>query len=121
MHALTIFPRLLDFVLVAPLILRLTVSIFILILCLDRYKKPMNWTMVFYAAAGILLILGLYTQATAILGVIVLKFDFYTNYWVKRNETKVTKEMYMLYAMAGIVLLSLLVTGPGLFAFDLPF
>lgn len=121
MNTLTTFPMLLDFGLFAPLALRLMVAVFILMIGLERYKKPYNWTIVFYALSGIMLALGLYTQIVSIIGIAIIKFDFYTNYWIERENRKVGKEIYMLYWMAGIILLSLLVTGPGLFAFDLPF
>lgn len=121
MHTLTTFPHLLDYGLAAPLLLRLTVGFFILVLTLDVYKKSWRWAIFFYAIVAILLVLGLYTQLSAIAGVIILKADFYINYWKNRKEIRVSKEMYMLYTLADIILLSLLVTGPGFFAFDLPF
>ena len=120
MHPLTTFPALLTYGLFAPSLLRLAVGVFILCLGLRRYKKPYQWTTIFYAISGILIVLGLYTQISAIVAIIVLKFDFYVDYYVNRKSTPVSKELYFLYALAGIILLSLLFTGPGLFAFDLP-
>jgi len=72
--------------------------------------------MIFYIISGILLILGLYTQISAILGIIVVKFDFL----VDRKLSKQTLEKVITYWIIAIVLLSLLFTGPGFLAFDLP-
>lgn len=121
MNTFAFFPSLLDYMLLGPLLLRLAVSVFILHLGFQRYKKRLNWTLIFYVGVPILLILGLYTQISSLLGIAVLKFDIYTNFWSKRKEEKVPMNIYMLYGMAGVILLSFLVTGPGFLAFDLPF
>lgn len=116
MHPLMTFPTLLDFGLIGPLLLRLSVSIFILFIGWQRYKKSLSWTAIFYAIAGALLFIGLYTQIAAIIGIIIVKFDF----WMNRKIAKQTAEQIMLYVIVEIILLSLLVTGPGFWAFDLP-
>lgn len=121
MNTLTIFPSLLDYMLLSPLILRLAVSIFILSLGYDRLNKNFGWALVLYLATSVLLILGLYTQVASILGILTLKLDIYSNYWSKRAEEKIPRNIYILYGLAGIVLISLLFTGPGFWAIDLPF
>lgn len=116
MHPLSIFPGLLTFQLVAPFLLRLVVGFFILSIGWDRYKKPYKSACIIYAVAGILLILGLYTQIAAILALIVLKFDFYMD---KKNG-HVSREKFILQVVVNIIVISLLFTGPGFLAFDLP-
>ncbi len=116
MHPLSVFPQLLTFSLVAPLILRFSVGLFILSRGWDRHKKPYKFTSIVYAIAGALLILGLYTQIAAILALIVLKFDFYTD----KKTGKVSREKFILQVIVNIIVISLLFTGPGFLAFDLP-
>lgn len=70
--------------------------------------------------SALLVFLGLYTQIAVVLGVATLKFDFYFDYWKNRNTVPVPMEKYFLYALAGVILLTLIVTGPGAFAMDLP-
>ncbi len=120
MNTLTIFPYLLDYMLVSPLILRIFVGLFILSLTSDAYKK-IGLASVIYLGMVILLVLGLYTQIASILGILVLKYDLYSNYWSKRKVMDIPKNIYFLYGLAGIILLSLLFSGPGFWAFDLPF
>ncbi len=116
MHTLSIFPGLLDFQLVAPIILRLTVSVFILWLGKERLSKQMKNLSIFYFIAGALVFVGLYTQIAALLGIAVLKFDWY----MARKFLPLSKTELFAYALAMMILLSLVFTGPGFFAFDLP-
>ncbi len=116
MHPLSIFPQLLFLGLIAPLLLRVTVGLFILSLGWENYKKPSKWTTIFYAVSGILLVLGLYTQIAALVGIIIIKTDF----WINKKTRMFSKNEMILYVMAVIILLSLLFTGPGFLAFDLP-
>ncbi len=121
MNTLTIFPHLLDYVLLAPLVLRIFVSFFILSLGLDSYRKKADLTLIIYFGTVVLLILGLYTQIAVIAGVLALIIDMYRNYWSKRRNVDIPKNVYFIYGMAGVILLSLLVSGPGFLAIDLPF
>ena len=120
MHPLSIFPSLLTFGLISPLLLRLSVGLFILFLAKDRYKKTYKWSAVVYFLSGLMIILGLYTQIAVLFGAASLKFDFWVDYWRNRKTTPIKMEIYFLYGIAGIILLSLLFTGPGFLAFDLP-
>ncbi|MFZ2522347.1 MAG: hypothetical protein WAX44_03970 [Minisyncoccia bacterium] len=120
MNTLTIFPYLLDYMLVSPLILRVFVGLFVLSLASDAYKK-FGLLAIVYLGVAVLLLLGLYTQIASILGVLVLKYDLYKNHWSKRKVVEISKNTYFLYGLAGVVLLSLIFTGPGFMAFDLPF
>ncbi len=116
-----IFPRLLDFVLLAPFMLRIFVSLFIFKLGLEVYNKKPDYSLILYFVTIVTLVLGLYTQAGAIIGIVTLKYDFYRNYWSKKDERVIPKNYFFLYTLAGVILLSFLVTGPGFLAFDLPF
>ena len=120
MHPLSTFPALLTYGLFAPLLLRVMAGIFILSLGWERYKKPYNWSAIIYAIFGPLLILGLFTQISAIVAIGILKFDYYFDFYKNRKTAPVPKNITFLYAVIGIILLSLLVTGPGFLAFDLP-
>lgn len=116
MHILTLFPQLLTFSLVAPLLLRMAVGAYGLMGGWQRYKKPYKWASVLYAITSVLLIIGLYTQAAAIVGLILLIWD----YLMDKKIAPVTREQKMLRKLIAIVLISLILTGPGFFAMDLP-
>lgn len=116
MHTLSLFPSLLTFGLFAPFILRLAVAYFILSLGLDRYKKPYRLASIIYAIFGLLLVVGLYTQAVVILSIILISCD----YFLDKGKTNFSKEKKILFFTMKVILLSLLLTGPGFIAFDLP-
>ncbi len=121
MNPLTIFPQLLFLGPgISPLLLRIVVSIFIFYLAKQRKGKEFSWTFLVYSLVGGLLFLGIYAQVAAILGIILIKFDFYVDYWRNRKTNTISTEKYLLYFLAGVILMSLLFTGPGAFAFDRP-
>jgi hypothetical protein len=116
MHPLSLFPSFFTYELVAPFLLRVIVGIFIIWKGWQRYGKIYKWSSVAYFVTGILLVIGLYMQAAAILGMLVLWFDY-------RSDNKVSpfsKEALLLYVFSWVVLFSLLFLGPGFFAMDLP-
>ncbi len=121
MQPLSMFPQLLFLgPVVAPFLLRLVVSIFILHLAKERKSKEYPFSYLIYIVVGGLLFFGLYTQPASLVGIALIKFDFYLDYWKNRKIKPVDPEKYFLYFLAGIILFSLLFTGPGGFAFDLP-
>ncbi len=120
MLTLSIFPRFLDFGLFSPFIIRIVVAVFILHLGRKIYKGQFKWFSLPYFVAGIMIFVGLYTQVVALFGIALLKTDFYLDYWKNRATVPIQKVTYYLYFLATAVLLSLLFTGPGLFAFDYP-
>jgi uncharacterized membrane protein YphA (DoxX/SURF4 family) len=120
MHPLSIFPTLLDFGLLAPAILRIVASFFLFYLAKKKMDGPRRWTIPLFLIAGIMILVGLYTQIVALFAIILIKFDFYTNYYKNRNILPVPSEIYFLYIIVGIIFLSLMFTGPGFLAFDLP-
>jgi len=116
MHTLSIFPDLLNFGIFAPLLLRVAVGLFFFYIGLKVTKSTYGWASIFYFIAGILLLIGLYTQLVSIVGIILISFDFFIN----QNSPAFSVEKRILYVMVKIILISLLVTGPGFLAFDLP-
>jgi len=67
-------------------------------------------------AAGLLILLGLWTQIAAIVGaVIAIKMLF-----LKKRHAVLARESTLFYGLLLAVCLSLLVSGAGAFAFDLP-
>ncbi len=120
MHTLTLFPQLLSFGFFAPLFLRVVASLYLLYLGKMRLSKQYRWSSTLYFLSGVSILLGLYTQVAVILAVSMFKFDFYFDHWVNRKTTPVKPEMFFTYFMAVLIMLSLIFTGPGAFAFDLP-
>lgn len=120
LHPLAIFPQLLSFGLFAPFLLRLIVGCFLLNLGWKNWNKPYLWPSALYIIFGLLLVVGLYTQVAAIVSVVLLKLDLYLNFYSKGKAFPAPKEHLFLYGVLVIILLSLIVTGPGFLAFDLP-
>jgi hypothetical protein len=120
MHTLSIFPSILTFSLVGPLIIRITASLYVFYLGKQRYKNELKWTSIFYFAAALCVFVGLFTQIAVLVAMCVVKFDFYLRFWKTRKTVPVSKETYFLYFLTQTILLSLLFTGPGFLAFDFP-
>ncbi len=117
MHTLSLFPSLLTFGIFASLVLRLVVAYFLISFGWGMYKNPQTKLFSFaWIVVGLMLIVGIYTQAVAIVGIALIKLDW----WTKRKSSPVSKENMMLYAFSVVILLSLLVTGPGAIAVDWP-
>jgi uncharacterized membrane protein YphA (DoxX/SURF4 family) len=116
MHPLSIFPQLFFLGFVAPLLLRLSAGFFLIYLGKNRTQKTYGWLAILYIAAGVLLILGLYTQIAAIVSILIISFDFLMD----KGSVSFSTEKKILYFVIKIILISLLLTGPGFLAFDLP-
>ena len=115
-HPLMTFPTLLNFSLVAPLLLRLAVGILRLFAGVERYKKEYKYLSIFYVASSVCLILGFYTQISAIVAIALIKFDYFTT----KKSGALSREQKALTILMVVILLSLLFTGPGLLSLDLP-
>lgn len=120
MHPLNTFPLLLDFGRLAPFILRITIGIFIIYLGRERQRRDSVLSYVYYLC-GLFLVGGYYTQLASIVGIAIIKFNFYIDHWINRKNKPVTTEHYFLYILTGMILISLIITGAGLWAFDMPF
>ncbi len=121
MQPLNTFPALLDFARLSPFIIRIVIGLFIIYLGRERTDKKFSALSLTYYFCGVFLIIGFYTQLSSLAGIALLKFDFYVDYWQSRKTKPVPKYFYFLYAITVLVLVSLLFSGAGLFAFDMPF
>ena len=121
MHPFATFPQILFLgPLLAPLILRLTAGFFILFIGWESWSTPRKWLSPLCTVVGILLVIGLYTQVSAIVAIILLKLNFYMEFCKDKKFTSIQKEFLILYTVIVVILLTLIVTGPGFWAFDLP-
>jgi uncharacterized membrane protein YphA (DoxX/SURF4 family) len=116
MHPLSLLPQLLTFQLIAPFLLRVAAAVVGLAVAGARYKKPYKWAAVFYAAVSVLLLIGLYTQVAALVGIVLVCFDW----WADKKIAPLSAEQKTLRIIIIVILVSLLFTGPGFWAMDLP-
>ncbi len=116
MHPLSTFPALLTYGFFAPTILRLGIGFLRLMAGVDRKNKDYGWTSIFYIVSSIMIVVGFYTQIAVIIALILIALDF----WLEKKKGPVAREKMALTILMIIILLSLLLTGPGAFAFDLP-
>lgn len=107
---LSIFPTLLDWWLVAPVILRAALGLAFLHEAYGERTVKKIPSLV-KAAAGALLVLGLYTQGAALAGVLITIYEL----WERRTE-KSNDHLLLKLAIAA----ALLFLGPGFFSLDLP-
>lgn len=120
---LSIFPSLLSWQLLSPLIIRLTLaSVFIFwsYRSISKYKKEVQSTnqkviRLIESVCGLLLIVGLWTQLVTLIIIIDLVIRLYKKYTDKALFTDGINYYLILLVLA----ISLLLTGPGLIAFDL--
>lgn len=128
------FPELLDLAYLAPFILRLGFGLVLFITSfhqlLDRHDElsarfkevwPKNGTNILWIASvveivvGLSFIAGFYTQIAALVGII---FSI-TAITYKKYRQATTRDL-VFYILMLVISLSLIVTGAGIFAFDLP-
>jgi putative oxidoreductase len=132
---LSIFPNLLTFSLLAPLILRLVVGlIFIDLGYLKLTKEKTVWKMFFETVhikptsvfvtifalvelvGGVFLVLGFLTQLVALIFAIIL----FAEMFIEHRDNQLIKRDIVFYGLLLTICLSLLLLGPGVFAIDLP-
>ncbi len=117
MHTLSLFPSLLTFGLFAPLLLRLVVSYFLIINGRKNFVVNKKiWLAAPQIICGLMLFIGVYTQVVVLVALISIKLEW----WTSRKISPVTNDKMMVYWFTGIILLSLILTGPGAFAIDYP-
>src|SRR3989338_7740233 len=131
---LNLFPGLL-IPMLGPVILRLVIGLIFIDLGILKFRaEKTRWLASFetlgimpadlfvpvYASlqilVGILLILGLWTQAAALVFVIFTGIELY----VEMNAKEVLKRDLVFYLLLFVISLSLLLTGAGSFAIDIP-
>ena len=135
MQTFNIFPELFTYSLMAPLILRLALGfIFINLGYLKLSKEKFGWISslnilnikpawfftwligLIEIIGGLFLIIGSYTQLIAlILGVIA-----FCELFIEYKEESILKRDFVFYLLLVVICISLLLTGAGLFARDVP-
>ena len=116
---LSLFPDLLAYGLFAPTILRLVLSILIFSEAKESFNRETSYTtakciaLLELTAAGALFI-GLFTQ-----GAVLMIIAAVISRLLQSGKNMPKSEKYFSY-VALAILLSLLVTGPGVFAVDMP-
>jgi uncharacterized membrane protein YphA (DoxX/SURF4 family) len=129
------FPELLSLGLVAPLILRLVLGlIFVNTGYLKLTKEKQRWAVFLNAIrlkpakqwvivlglieiiAGALLVVGLFTQYTCLVLLILTAKEWLVEY---KEDALVSRDI-VFYTLVAAILLSLLLTGAGFLAFDIP-
>lgn len=121
MHPLSLFPSLLTWQMVSPLLIRLVlgaVFVYRAYRSLARGSATVQGKIlaIAEAIAGVLLVVGLWTQAAALFAAIDLIWQLVGRIMKKAFLTDGINYYLILLVMA----LSLLFTGPGFLAFDLP-
>lgn len=129
------FPTLLAFGLLAPFLLRLTLGLILVdfgykklfknrvffqeILTKTLFKPVTTWVWILGILdmiIGILFIIGLFTQITAIVALILFAVGLYIK---KQNPDKI-QTSHIVFGLMIIIAISLLLTGAGFFALDIP-
>jgi putative oxidoreductase len=132
---LNIFPDLLNYALLGPLILRVAIGLIFLELGALKFKsekqrwmasfetlgiRPADFFVVLYGLlqiiGGALLIIGLWTQVAALAFVIFTGIELYIE-WKARE---ILKRDFVFYTLLFVISISILLTGAGAFALDLP-
>lgn len=114
------FPTLLSFQQISPLLLRLTLGIIFLYWAYKGFVKKDNKRgtalCILDFILGILFVIGLFTQLSAMIACVVLLIA--NIYKIKTGSFFTDGINY--YFILFIISISLLITGPGLYSFDLP-
>ncbi len=130
------FPNLLTYSLLAPFILRLTLGFILANLgYLKLTTEKARWSVIFEflnlknhsdlaarvigtleIVGGIMLIAGFYTQVAALAFVILNGVELYIEY----NDETLLRRDIVFYGLIFVIALSLMFTGAGFLAFDIP-
>lgn len=135
---LNIFPDLLFLQLLAPFMLRVAIGVMLFWIGYSYIFKDRvvvvsqissKWPKfgpfavwfggIFDMITGIFLIVGFLTQAAAIAGILIAMDALFAK-WFYKDLDKVIKYSRMFYVLLLVISISLLFTGAGAFAFDLP-
>ena len=132
---LNVFPELLNYSLLGPFILRVVLGLIFIDLgaLIFRSEKkrwiasfetiglrPADFFVPLYALiqiiGGIMLLVGFWTQIAALVFVIITGIELYIE-WSARD---ILKRDFVFYILLFVISLSLLLTGAGAYAFDIP-
>ena len=128
MSILNPLPELLSFAFIAPLLLRITIGAYFLeqlsVIIHTKYisKKNIKIKNIFKYLIGIktlsamAIITGFYTQIAVLILITTTIIDII----LEKRESKLKKTKFQLYIFIFVILLSLLITGAGFFAMDMP-
>ncbi len=111
----SIFPPLLSYSGFAPLLLRLTLGLVLVLWAYGKYKTNIK-TAALEGVLSVLLIVGLYTQLAALFTAILLGVRLFGKVKAKAFLTDGVNYFLILF----IISICLIFTGAGYFAFDLP-
>jgi len=129
------FPELLAYSLMGPFILRVVLGVIFLDLGILKFRsEKMRWIASFQAmhlspadilvsiyatlevVGALMLGFGLYTQIAALAFIIFTALEFYIEY----KDASILKRNIVFYLLVLAISVSLLLTGAGAFAFDIP-
>ena len=117
---LSIFPDALAFQGFAPMLLRLVLGAVMFFWGYTKLRQKGNKKEVAFGAidgvVGIFLIVGILTQVASLIAVIILGGRL----WKKIEQKAFLTDGVNYYLILLVIALSLILTGPGYFAFDLP-
>jgi len=135
MQTFNIFPELFSLSLIAPLILRVVLGFIFLNLGLLKFgKERRGWTSSLHilgikpaylfvgilglveVIGGVLLIAGAYTQLVALILAVISISELLVEY----KEESILRRDVVFYLMLSAICVSLLLTGAGLYAVDIP-
>lgn len=132
---LSVFPSLLNYSLLAPFILRIVLGLIFIDLGFLKFRgererwvasfqslnlHPSDLLVAIYGLAqtvfGALILIGLWTQVAALVFVITTFMELY----IEWTAGEFLKRDMVFYVLIFAISVSLLITGPGAYAFDLP-
>jgi len=113
MILLNTFPLLLSFGLIAPLLLRVTVGLFFLTFAFQKGASAVLVRNIAFFILSILLILGAWTQVASIVSLVILAGAFFS----PTLRGRINRGTLILLF---VICLSLIVSGAGFYAVDLP-
>jgi uncharacterized membrane protein YphA (DoxX/SURF4 family) len=129
------FPELLSFSLLGPLVLRLVLGLIFVDLGVLKFKAERSrWISSFKAlhlnpaeifvsgfglievVGGFLLIIGAWTQIVALVFIVLVGLELYVEY----RDASILKRDFTFYLLVLAIAISLLLSGAGAYAFDIP-
>lgn len=121
MHTVSLFPHFLDYQILGIFLLRVTLGFIFIRFCYQKVtvlsiKNFKSIIPIILGIAGVLLVVGLYTQGAAIIAGVLVSFATLNKFRRASSHPDNTIEFYILLA---VVSFSFLFFGAGAFAIDL--